>query len=365
MTARSTTPGASHRTRENVPQDNQSFDLAARAHFGSVSFRPYDDIWTGDHVKQVIEGPKTQLDQYWQLFFDTASPNYARLFFASVTVLGLVLNTWSTTRRLIKGLPDLHDLIINCLHGNCFCFSDDTAAWWLSWSTCQDGGEVTAFHIILALFEFVTVWYFLCRAGYCFAFAQVNNDDEHRWNQIARGLHFTEQTSAASALQILPWLQNKTKEGFAPHKSGIFGAWLQELEKHKTLVLFLKIILYVVCFLGAFVALYLKVKVNHQEVFTQSVESWSRYEWWEFLNFTHQMQSVVPVSLLQKDLMLRFVFSGEDAVMDRQELKARKQFQGRLNKYIFERFEPWRAVAYSLTISAQDLQKMVLVEKHD
>jgi hypothetical protein len=100
-----------------------------------------------------------------------------------------------------------------------------------------------------------------------------------------------------------------------------------------------------------------------QYIFHKSIHRWTRAQWFAFLAFANQVAGVVPIRLMEKETLLNFVFAGADAEMDKNEKKALMEFSGMLHKRIFQDFPGCKGMLASLTITAVDVQKLLLIER--
>jgi len=116
-----------------------------------------------------------------------------------------------------------------------------------------------------------------------------------------------------------------------------------------------------ILFLFAMSALYLKLMaITH--LLEEEFIFWNRGEWLAFVGFTFQLANLVKLKKERRDAFLFFVFTGEDAKMQDQEREALEEFRALTLKKLFHKLGAARGFVMALTITSDDLQRIVLTE---
>lgn len=113
-------------------------------------------------------------------------------------------------------------------------------------------------------------------------------------------------------------------------------------------------------------ALYLKLD-SLEFLVSIPIGRWERKRWLAFAGFANQIAGLVPLDGYRKEVILQFIFTGEDAVLQPTEQHAMEQFNGMVTKHVFAACKGSAlplvdGLAAALSINAADVQKMVIVE---
>jgi len=329
--------------------------LAASAYLESVNLRCYEEIFDGEVLPRVISdaSPGLRPAVPWRRFLQ-----------ALLAALGVAVNCLTISRSWLRSLPAQQALLVKVRSGT------NATEYFADWE--ED---------MRVFFQAGLVWWELGMLAAALgaavsglsrlARASVDGDSPeelHHWIAVSDGFQWLSEAMTVSAMRLLPFVKARLPVAVRNYKlfrvqlkedDGVLSIGDRLCADAVLLAEIMKIVMHAA--LGCF-ALYLKLDAAHPH-FNVSCMRWGRDSWLYFFGVANQVAGLVPLAKLQKEAFLTFVFSGEDAEMQEQELRAMREFMGTLYQHIFKAFPGVPGFAASLTITASDLQKIVVCER--
>eukprot|EP01062_Namystynia_karyoxenos_P015170 TRINITY_DN15509_c0_g1_i1.p1 TRINITY_DN15509_c0_g1~~TRINITY_DN15509_c0_g1_i1.p1 ORF type:complete len:456 (+),score=134.39 TRINITY_DN15509_c0_g1_i1:137-1369(+) len=193
-------------------------------------------------------------------------------------------------------------------------------------------------------------------------------DGLSKWDSVAYGFEMVEFAATCSAIKALPGMKTLPQRAarnykFKINQLTVDDGNLSRSEQMYAVCLLLSYIVFGLLFvIVGIIALLVKIE-SLVYLFDTPVTRWEQPRWIAFVGFANQVAGLVPVSRVQKEAFLFFIFTGEDAELQIHEYTAMREFNATLHQHIFRIFGTWRGCIAGLTISSDDLQRVVITEE--
>jgi len=221
--------------------------------------------------------------------------------------------------------------------------------------------------------EVIFLIFYFMRASWCLSNLRLartdrtNPENAARWISVSHGFAYLDEAATVSSLKMLPAVKAmpasvvnhlKLQRLHLTEDDGVlsFGdkIWMAMS------VLGHILIIVVLAVAGVF-GLYLKLN-SLAYLNDVRIGRWDKARWLALLGFANQVAGLVPLGKLKKQEILFVIFTGEDAEMQTHEYAAMQEFNGMLYKHVFKCAGFLKGFVSALTISATDIQKMVISE---